>query len=45
MVDNILKLIEKKNEFGKYPQDFSSRVYTKSLTFDEAFKEIEQFSR
>lgn len=40
MVENIFSLIEKKNEFGKYPQDFSSRFYNRNLTFDQAFKEI-----
>ena len=45
MVENIFRLIEKKNEFGKYPQNFSSRIYNRNLTFDEAFKEIEHFSK
>jgi hypothetical protein len=45
MVESIFKLIEKKNEFGRYPEDFLSRFYNRNLTFDEAFKEIEKFSK
>lgn len=40
-----MQVVEKKCEFGRFPQNFADAIYRKPLTFDEAFKSIENFSR